>query len=339
MNAAELISTGATRRPLISIVVPVYNEEGNVQRAYEAIVGELEPREDLSFEIVFTDNHSTDGTFQLLAGIARRDARVRVIRFARNFGFNRSILTGYRFARGDAAIQIDCDLEDPPELFHEFIRLWREGHDVVVGARARRREGRVRARARNVYYQLLDSISETPHEINAGDFRLIDRSVLDQLKMVDDAQPYMRGLVSELARNQAAVPYERTRQRQFGESKFPIRQLVKLALEGVFAHSTLPLKLATYIGLAVALCTTTLSAIFLVGRLLNPHEWPIGFATTTLLILFGISLNALFLGVIGEYIARIYLQVRRRPTVVVERALNVDAAGGVYPEELHRGLQ
>lgn len=335
----DLGSTAADRGALISIIVPVYNEEANVRRAYEAIVAQLQPREDLSFEIVFTDNHSTDGTFRLLREIAEHDARVRVIRFARNFGFNRSILTGYRLAKGDAAIQIDCDLEDPPELFHEFIRLWRQGHDVVVGVRARRQESPLRTRARNAYYRLLDSISDTRHEMNAGDFRLIDRSVLNQLKMIDDAQPYMRGLVSELARNQGAVPYERTRQREYGESKFPVGQLLKLALEGVFAHSTLPLKLATYVGLSVAAITTTLSGVFLIGRLLQPENWPVGYATTTLLILFGISLNGLFLGVIGEYIGRVYQQVRRRPTVVVERALNVDAEGGIYPERTHRGLQ
>lgn len=338
MSESNIPGTSSSKVSLISIVVPVYNEEANVRRAYDAIRRELEPLEDLSFEIVFTDNHSTDATFSLLRELAQSDSRVKVIRFARNFGFNRSILTGYRFAQGDAAIQIDCDLEDPPQLFHEFIRLWREGHDVVVGVRARREESPLRTRARSGYYRLLASISETPHEMNAGDFRLVDRSVLDQLKVIDDAQPYMRGLISELAHNQAAVPYARTSRREFGESKFPLRQLVKLALEGVFAHSTLPLKLATYIGLGVALFTTLMSAVFLLGRLLQPEKWPVGYATTTLLILFGISLNALFLGVIGEYIARIYQQVRTRPTVIVEKALNVRAAGGVYTEEGRRGL-
>lgn len=339
MPDMDLQDAGQGRKPLISIVVPVYNEEANIHRAYEAICGELGPRQDLLFEIVFTDNHSTDSTFSVLKDLAKSDPKVKVIRFARNFGFNRSILTGYRFARGEAAIQIDCDLEDPPQLFHEFIRLWQEGHDVVVGVRARREEHPLRTRARSAYYRLLASISETPHEMNAGDFRLVDRSVLDQLKVIDDAQPYMRGLISELAQNQAAVPYARTSRREFGQSKFPLRQLVKLGLEGVFAHSTLPLKLATYTGLTIALVTALVSAAFLIGRLLHPEQWPVGYAMTALLILFGISINALFLGVIGEYIGRIYHQVRRRPTVIVERSLNVEASGGVYVQEVPRGLQ
>src|SRR5262245_58548185 len=122
---------------LISIVIPVYNEGENVERAYNAVKAQFEGRNDLDFEIIFTDNHSVDDTFERLKCIAARDLRVRVLRFSRNFGFNRSILTGYRHAQGDAAIQIDCDLEDPPATFHEFIRLWRAGHDVVVGVRTR----------------------------------------------------------------------------------------------------------------------------------------------------------------------------------------------------------
>jgi polyisoprenyl-phosphate glycosyltransferase len=325
-------------RPFISVIVPVFNEEGNVFRAYDAIVAELGERKDIDFEIIFTDNHSTDATFERLEDLAARDTRVRVLRFARNFGFNRSILTGYRHARGDAAIQIDCDLEDPPSLLHEFIQLWRSGHDVVVGIRARRLESWAMILGRKAFYRFLDSISETPHQVDAGDFRLVDRSILDQLKVIDDAQPYVRGLISELARNQGSVAYTRNR-REFGESKFPLSQLIKLGLEGVYAHSTIPLRLATYIGIGIALATALVTGVYVIGRLIAPEDWPAGFATTTVLILFGISLNALFLGIIGEYVSRIYQQVRHRPTVIVEKALNMDVSGAVYKEERRDGFQ
>jgi len=326
------------RKPLISIIVPVFNEEANVARAYEAIISELAPRDDLDFEIIFTDNHSTDATFTRLKELAARDQRVKVLRFARNFGFNRSILTGYRYARGDAAIQIDCDLEDPPNLFHDFIRMWRNGHDVVVGVRAKRPEGRLMSLARRTYYRFLNRISDSEHQINAGDFRLLDRQILDQLKVIDDAQPYIRGLTSELAQNQASIAYKRTNLREFGRSKFPLAQLIKFGLQGVFAHSTIPLHIATFVGMAIALTTALVTGIYIVARLLSSEAapWPRGFATTTVLILFGISLNALFLGIIGEYIARIYQQVRRRPTVIIEKSLNIDASGLVR-DEVHRG--
>jgi len=325
-------------KPLISIIVPVYNEEANVNRAYEAIVSELEKRQDIGFEIIFTDNHSTDATFDRLELLTARDPRVKVLRFARNFGFNRSILTGYRYAEGDAAIQIDCDLEDPPSLFHDFIDLWKQRHDVVVGIRARRQENWCMVFLRKTFYRLLDRISDTPHQIDAGDFRLVDRSILDQLRMIEDAQPYVRGLISELARNQGGVAYARDR-REFGESKFPLRQLIKLGLEGVYAYSTTPLRIATYVGILIALVTSAVTGVYVLGRLISPGQWPAGFATTTVLILFGISLNGLFLGILGEYIARIYQQVRHRPTVIIEKALNIDAAGAVYSRERQHGLQ
>ncbi|BBJ00646.1 glycosyl transferase [Ferrigenium kumadai] len=321
------------RKTLISVVIPVYNEEDNIEASYEAVLREFNAYDDIDVEIIFTDNHSVDKSFSILSDIAKRDRRVKVLRFTRNFGFNKSILAGYRHASGDAAIQIDCDLEDPPSLFHEFIRLWRDGHDVVVGIRAQRKESRAKALVRRSFYALLNNLSDVKHEVNSGDFRLIDRTVLDQLKIIQDPHPFVRGLVSELSINPASVSFSRN-SRQFGESKFPLRQLIRLALEGVYAHSTAPLKLATYAGLIIALLMALLTGCYIIARLLAPGEWPAGFATTTILILFGISLNALFLGIIGEYIARIYQQVRMRPYVVIEKALNIEASGGVYNEKI-----
>jgi len=195
---------------------------------------------------------------------------------------------------------------------------------VVVGVRAQRQESWLLSRARRLYYRLVDAISEEKHETDAGDFRLIDRRILDQLRLIRDAQPYVRGLVSGLARNQTAVAYSRNK-RMAGESKFRLKGLIRLALEGIFAQSTAPLKLATVAGFAIAFLTTILSGVYLVLRLLS-SDWPQGFATTQILILFGISLNAIFLGIIGEYVGRIYIQIRDRPLVVVERAINIETA-------------
>lgn len=311
------------RRTPISVVVPVYNEEHNVERAYSSIVEEFAKLPDYSYEIIFTDNHSTDGTFGKLKALAASDPDVRVMRFARNFGFHRSILTGYRHARGAAAIQIDCDLEDPPSLFPEFLRLWREGHDVVVGVRSDRPESRAMIAIRRAFYQLLDRISEVPQAVDAGDFRLIDRKIIEQLKNIEDAQPYVRGLISELARNQTGVAYSRQK-REFDKSKFPLPELVRLAMSGILSYSVEPLRVATYLGIFVSLVTAVMTCGYVIARLLTHNPWPSGFATTTVLILCGISLNAIFLGVIGEYIGRIYIQARKRPTVIVEQSLNID---------------
>lgn len=310
-------------RTRISVIVPVHNEEHNVDRAYSAIVEEFNKLSNYSYEIIFTDNHSTDGTFGKLKVLAASDPDVRVLRFARNFGFHRSILTGYRYAEGAAAIQIDCDLEDPPSMFEEFLRLWREGHDVVAGVRSERRESRVMIVLRRAFYNLLGRISEVPHAVDAGDFRLVDRKILDQLKTIDDAQPYVRGLISELARNQTGVIFSR-RKREFDKSKFPLSQLVRLAMSGILSYSIEPLRLATYLGIFISLVTAAMTCFYLVARVVTQRAWPSGFATTTVLILSSISLNAIFLGVIGEYLGRIYIQVRKRPTVIIEQALNID---------------
>jgi dolichol-phosphate mannosyltransferase len=308
---------------LISIVIPVYNEEANVRRAYDAVCGVFETLSDrYRLEIIFADNHSTDRTFERLAGIAQDDERVKVLRYNRNYGFQRSLMTAYRHASGDAAIQLDCDLQDPPGLFPEFIRLWEQGHDMVVGLRRNRRESRLMSASRWLYYRVLNAISEDKLTPNAGDFRLVDRSILEQLRMIDDHSPYVRGILSSLARSEAGIVYDREA-RLHGKSNFPVRRLVGFALSGIFGHSTLPLRMVAYIGLAMSVITFMVSFAYLIGALLFGRDWPSGFATTTILILLGIGLNGIFLGVIGEYVGRIYQQVRVRPTVVVERSINM----------------
>jgi dolichol-phosphate mannosyltransferase len=310
------------KKDMLSIIVPVYNEENNIERAYKAISAELTKIESIDYEIIFTDNHSTDKTFEKLEIIAAQDPNVRVLRFARNFGFQRSILTGYQYARGDAAIQIDCDLEDPPSMFSEFIRLWRTGNDVVIGLRSQRVERQRMVYMRRLYYRLLDSISDVPHDVDAGDFRLVDKSILDQLRLIDDRQPYVRGLISELAKSQIGIHYKRNK-REFDSSKFPLRQLVRLALDGIFSYSITPLRIATYLGIFISLLTSIMLCVYIALRLFS-QSVPPGFTTTTILILFGISINSVFLGIIGEYIGRIYTQVRKRPLVIIEKKLNVD---------------
>jgi polyisoprenyl-phosphate glycosyltransferase len=309
---------------LISIVIPVFNEENNVDLAYDAVVQVFEAlRPRYRYEIIFTDDHSTDRTFEVLRKLAARDPAVRVLRFARNFGINKAILTGYRYARGEAAIELDCDLQDPPSLIPTFLVKWEDGHDVVVGIRDSREESRLMETLRRLYYRLLVTVADEPLIADAGEFRLVDRRILDQLQSIDDARPFVRGLVSSLSARQTGIPYRRG-SRRYDKSKFPIHRLVPLAIDGLISHSVLPLRLATLAGLIVAFIATSISFYYMLARFLFGSDWPSGFATTTILILFGISLNALFLGIIGEYVGRIYLQVRRRPTTIIERAINCD---------------
>lgn len=314
---------GESERKFISVLIPVYNEEGNIRRAYEAVRDTFDLLKDrYTFEIIFTDNHSTDSSIAIISDLAKSDTRVRAVRFARNFGFQKSVLTAYRLASGDAAIQLDCDLQDPPSLFPKFLELWEQGHDVVVGIRHFRQESKLLQWARRCYYRLLQRVSDDNLMLDSGDFRLIDRSVLDQLHLINDVAPYTRGLTSMLATRQTGVAYDR-QVRQSGESKFPLGKLIALAVDGLITHSIFPLRLAAFIGLGTSVITCAASFIYILSRLLFGFDWPAGFATTTVLLLFGISLNGIFLGIIGEYVGRIYNQVRSRPTTVIEYSVNL----------------
>jgi glycosyltransferase involved in cell wall biosynthesis len=312
------------RRRLISLVMPVYNEEANLDRAYAALTAIFDALPQYDLEFVFTDNHSEDKTFEHLTALAKTDSRVKAIRFTRNYGFQRSLLTAYRHASGDAAIQIDCDLQDPPDLIPRFLALWEQGHDVVVGLRRRREEPRLLTLGRRAFYFLLSRISDDQVTRDAGDFRLVDRSVIDRLRTLNDFNPYVRGVVSSLAVRETGIPYDRV-QRIHGRSKFPLRKLVGFALDGILGHSVLPLRLASYAGLAISFFIFLLGLFYIVAALFFGRSWPSGLATIIVVTLFGISLNAIFLGIIGEYVSRIYQQVRFRPLVVVETALNIAA--------------
>lgn len=309
-------------KKLLSIIIPVYNEEGNVDSVYRALLGTFQQVADrYDLEILFTDNHSTDGTFDRLKALATEDKRVKVLRFSKNFGFQRSILTGYLRAQGDAAIQIDCDLQDPPELLLEFIQRWENGYKVVYGVRRTRQEGWLLERTRKLFYRLVDRLSEDDLPHDAGDFRLVDRVVLDQLAAVNDQQPYLRGLIASIGFEQVGIPYDR-RARAWGSTKFSLAELLTLALDGVLNHSVVPLRLATFAGLTLSLLSVLGGLAYAAGRLFFGQDWPPGFATLSVLSLLGMGLNALFLGVIGEYLGRIYKQVKPKPLTIVECELN-----------------
>jgi polyisoprenyl-phosphate glycosyltransferase len=309
-------------RKLISLVVPAFNEEENIVALYEAVQAALQPLADrYDFELVFTDNHSSDGTFEKIAALAARDPRVRAYRFSRNFGHQRSILAGYLRTRGAAAIQLDCDLQDPPELIGEFLRLWEEGHMVVYGVRRSRQEGRLMSLARAAYYRLVDWLSDEKLPHDAGDFRLIDRTIIEALRTFHDAQPYLRGTIAGMGYRQVSVAYDRPA-RQKGISKFSLGELMRLAMDGIVNNSIVPLRLATYTGLVMSVIALLAMVYYTAGRFLFGQQWPPGFATITVLLLLSLGLNSLFLGIIGEYMGRIYQQVRRQPLVLIERTLN-----------------
>ncbi len=310
-------------RQLVSLVVPVFNEEKNIDSFYRRVLTAIEPLvPNFDFEFIFTDNHSTDQSFGILNQLSAKDKRIRIVRFSKNFGYQASIYTAYSYCRGDVAIQLDCDLQDPPELIQAFLEKWGEGFHVVYGIRRSRKEGFLMNATRRIFYRLIHKLSEDPLPPDAGDFRLVDRVILEELKKIRDVNPYLRGTIASLGFNQIGIPYDRD-SRQHGKSKFSVSNLFGLALDGILNHSILPLRIATFIGLAISLAMVLIMLIYASGRLFFDTQWPAGFATTTILLLLSIALNGIFLGIIGEYLGRIYRQVKARPLVIIEKVVNV----------------
>ncbi len=308
----------------LSIVTPVFNEEDNVELFYNTVKRELDKVQlRCDYEIIFTDNCSTVQTFEKLSSLAEKDERVKVFRFSRNFGHQKSLLTGCCLASGDCAIQLDCDLQDPPEMIHDFLKEWEKGAEVVFGIRKARDESLLYQWVRKSFYRVIDFLSEDRLPHDAGDFRLVDRKVLNQLRNLYDASPYLRGSISSFGFKQVGIPYQRMK-RIHGRGKYNLKSCLSLAMDGILNHSLVPLRLATLTGFIISsglivyfLCIASLNMFFDI-------EWPRGFATTTVLILVSISLNALFLGVIGEYIGRMYRQIKRVPMTIIDKTLNVD---------------
>ncbi|MDP9154912.1 MAG: glycosyltransferase family 2 protein [Pseudomonadota bacterium] len=318
------IDTTIGRRPLISIAIPVLNEADNLDALYARLDSLSKTMaEKCDFEFVFSDNHSDDRTWDMLCNLAKSDPRVRAIRFSKNVGFQRSILANYMHTRGDAVLQIDADLQDPPELLEQFFDLWQQGNHVVYGVRAKRPEGLFINSFRKFGYWVIDKISEHPIPRDAGDFRLVDRKVIDSVQKFRSTSPYLRGLIAGLGFKQIGVPYERAA-RVAGSSKFGLAQLVRLGMTGVFNHSVVPLRVATYSGLFL-LALSVLGALYYIGLRLFQPGLPRGLASIHILVLFGIGFQSLLLGILGEYLQRIYILLRAEPTAIVEQALNIPA--------------
>lgn len=305
-------------RPLITISIPVFNEFENIDRLIARLESVFATEPGYRFEILFTDNDSTDGTFEKLAEKAKDNPHIRALKFSRNFGFQKSILTNYLEARGVAAIQIDADLQDPPELISGFLREWEKGYKVVYGIRKRRRENPVIHLLRRTYYKVVAYLSHVPLPTDAGDFRLIDRVIIEHLRRIDEQTPYLRGLIASLGYPQTGISYDRE-QRTAGRSKFRMLQLIELGIDGITAQSTRPLRLITMVGVLLCVLMVPFFLYYLLVPFVVSAQVPSGFTTIVLLLIFLIGFNALLMGVIGEYIGRIFNNTRSLPITIVEQ--------------------
>ena len=305
---------------LVTISVPVLNEADNIEPLMKRLRAVAEIHHRYDFEFLFTDNASSDATFERLAIEARRDNRVRVIRFTRNFGFQISILTNYLNAGGDAAIQIDADLQDPPELFGEFLAAWEQGYKVVYGIRRSRLENPILSGTRKLFYRGLAKLSTIDLPVDAGDFRLIDRAVIEDLRKVEDEAPYIRGAIALLGYRQIGIPYDRI-ERKRGRSKFRLLSLIRLAVDGVCSQSTKPLELITLLGTALSVLSFFGALFYFTWFLLVIRKPPQGFTTLVILVLLSTSIQTAFIGLLGEYIGRIFKNTRHIPAPIIDQRI------------------
>jgi len=312
-------------RKTISIVTPCYNEEEGIRQCYATVKRIMdEELPGYAREHIFCDNCSTDRTLEVLKEIAASDPSVKIIVNARNFGILRNTYNGVLSSTGDATLLfLPADLQDPPELIPQFVRLWEQGYEIVYGIRAQRQEPFLSRTMRHLYYQIISRFSYVDYPADVGDFQLVDRKVLNAMKRFDDSQPFMRMMPFECGFRAVGVPYT-WRARKFGVSRNRISQLIDQGFAGIIAFSNAPIRIAFFSGILVALASFLYAFTLLVLKLVGADIGPWGIPTIVISIFFFGGVQLVFLGMIGEYIISIFNQVRRRPLVVERERINFD---------------
>jgi glycosyltransferase involved in cell wall biosynthesis len=312
-------ATVSAARPAISVVVPVFNEQENLPTLYSRLVDVLD-RTGEPYELIFIDDGSRDTSLELLHRFAQDDARVVVVELARNFGHQVAISAGLDHARGDGTVIMDADLQDPPEVLPQFMAKWREGYEVVYAIREQRKEGWLKRMAYASFYRLLQRVAQVEIPLDAGDFCIMDRRVVDLLVGMPERNRFVRGIRSWVGLHQIGLSYER-QARYSGQSKYTFTRLVYLALDGLVSFSFLPLRVITVLGFIVSAVSILLAVLYTIQKITIGLSPP-GFATLTVAIFFLSGVQLVTIGVIGEYVGRIFDEVKRRPLYVVRQVLN-----------------
>jgi polyisoprenyl-phosphate glycosyltransferase len=308
-----------------SIVAPAVNEEDTLPHFYERVVAVMEQVGE-PFEVVLINDGSSDSTFRIMRALHERDPRVRVVDFSRNFGHQIAISAGLDYARGDAVIIIDSDLQDPPEVIPQLIARWKAGAEVVYAQRARRTgETRFKLLTAAAFYRLIARITSVEIPRDTGDFRLLDRRVVETLVTMREHHRFMRGLSAWVGFRQEAVPYDR-HERFAGATKYPLRKMIRFALDAITAFSYAPLQLATSFGFLLAALSLVGIIVAIIVRVFGGAIQ--GQGTTLIVVLFLGGIQLIFLGIIGEYLGRIYDEVRARPLYIVREVLDEDDQQG-----------
>ena len=308
---------------LLSVVIPCYNEEvviGETIKRIRAFCSELQ---NLDIELIFVDDGSSDRTRELLKDFSADEPKVKIIGFARNFGHQIAITAGIDAANGDAVVLIDADLQDPPEVVHEMIAKWREGYDVVYGTRTDRPgESTFKLATARGFYRLLNRLSDVPIPSDTGDFRLMSRKIVESLKAMPERDRFIRGMVSWIGFRQIALPYRRA-ERFAGESKFPLVKMLGFATDGIISFSDKPLQLSIALG-AFSAVLSLLGVVYAVYVRIFTDSWVPGWAGLMVAVLFIGGVQLISVGILGEYVGRIYKEIKHRPLYIVDEYIGFD---------------
>jgi polyisoprenyl-phosphate glycosyltransferase len=320
MNELPTVNEGkkAMRKPTFSIIAPIYNEAETLGELYRR-VGEVMDSTGDSWELVLIDDGSQDGSTDIIRKLAEQDQRVRPVIFARNFGHQIAVTAGLDYARGDAVTIIDADLQDPPEVILELIQKWREGYEVVYAVRAEREgESWFKLWTASLFYRTIYRITDVKIPLDTGDFRLLDRKVVNVMNNMRERHRFLRGMSAWVGFKQVGVPYRRAA-RFAGETKYPFRKMFRLALNAVTSFSYFPLQVATYLGFFAAGFSILMIPIVILIRALTDFQL-VGQATTLVAVLFLGGVQLISLGILGEYLGRVYDEVKGRPLYIVSKA-------------------
>lgn len=301
----------------LSIIVPIYNEEAVIPELYRRITGVMDDIGE-SWEMVCINDGSRDRSVQMLLELNQADPRVKLVDFSRNFGHQLAITAGLDYAEGQAVVIIDADLQDPPEVIGEMLARWREGYEVVYAVRAERKgESFFKLWTANAFYRLLRAITDVDIPLDAGDFRLMDRNVVLTMRSLRENHRFMRGLSSWVGYRQIGVEYQRA-ERYAGETKYPLRKMLRLTTDAITSFSYVPLRMATWFGFSLA-AISLVGILITIGLRLSGNNAFYGQASTLVAVLFLGGIQLIFLGILGEYLGRIYDEVKGRPLYIVAR--------------------
>lgn len=311
-------------KKMVSVVIPMYYEEDVAEECYKRVKNVLESLENYNHEIIFVNDGSKDKTLEILEGIAKKDKNVKVISFSRNFGHQAAVTAGIKYVKGQAIVIIDADLQDPPELIKDMLKLWEQGNEVIYAKRKKRKgETAFKLFTAKAFYKMLNKLSDVYIPENTGDFRLADRKVIDVINSMPEHNKFLRGLFSWVGFKQ--IPFEYERQERFaGKTKYPLKKMLKLASDGIISFSIKPLKIVGTLGIASIIISFVILVYAIISFIFKLNYLTAGWTSLMVAITFFAGVQLLSMWIMAEYMSRIYDETKNRPQYIIDKTINIE---------------